>query len=689
MALATGCPTTTGTPGPEAEPDAGTQEPDSVVFGQSMGIDACDDETVAAYPNHRCFSYRGVAGVSMGGGTAARLGFNHPELFDVVGIMGTPFADTRFFWGMLENEFMSGFCPLEQLEAAMALDPDSLNDPTNPDIWCGTHDVWPMAQSGEQVSNLWPAHPDSECYLFKSDYNHWYRGPDAGRGGSFHRNSLIEILHDYVMAFGNPLYHNPDNNYFPPGVPDTRHVSPNDDAARASFCETPVVLENFYNKEYNPQGTYPVITFCEGVGDGSGDYDPTSNRAFENVIEYAVAVDLNGNGIRDYGEPVVVNNKERYQDTGTDGLFNEDEPGYDPVTNPDPNGDDFDPLTNHTGTEHNLTYDEGETYEDFGLDGVDGTGDFGEGNGSHDISPGLARYYERSPTDLFKAVTDDQAKRLDVWIDAGIRDFLNTAQISNALYSVLAERMEGKIFQDFSGMPGLPPDEGYVYFNADYSRSAMGQLSYLQYGDPAFCPNTDDILGDGNHVGQDVVHRLFTLFSFMSARMPAEGRDQSFGGTITDLESPTGQLTDFGYMVEYDSEVLGRKVEYGITLPPDYYLSDKQDERYPVLYFFHGQGMDAQGTMATGYALFGSMQGSSRPDRLENGLTDFQRAIIVWVDGECKSDECWTGTFYADFEGLPRQDRNYGQAFIEVMKHVDENYRTKKPRLVPLDEVPE
>ena len=347
-------------------------------------------------------------------------------------------------------------------------------------------------------------------------------------------------------------------------------------------------------------------------------------------------------------------------------------------------------MLNREGTERNYLHDEGEAYDDDGLDGVPNTGDFGEANGVYDLSPSLQKWYEKSPADLFAAMDNAQSKRLDVWMDAGVRDFLNTAQISNSLYATLARRMDAKVFNDFPSLPGLPEGESYAYFNADYSREAMGQLTYLRYGDPEICPGTDDIQGDGNHVGPDVVHRLYTLFSFMSARMPPEGRDRAFGGALGDLESPNGTISDFGFMSEFQSEVLGTTVPFGVLLPPDYFLSDAVDEdrRYPVLYFFHGQGMRAADLVTVGLALWGSMKESVRADRVLEGKTDLQRAIIIWVDGECHDDECFTGNFYTDFEGLPRDDRRFETAFYELARHVDTTYRTKQPRLVPAGEIP-
>jgi hypothetical protein len=660
---------------------------DDVVFGEKLGLPACDDATIGEYPDHRCFTYRAVGGVSMGGGASSRLAFSHPELFDVVGVMGTPFADLRFLWEMILGNHLSGFCPLEQLEAEMALDPASLNDPTNPNVFCGSHDSWPMEGSDQVAPGLFPVSEGSACSMFRSDFNNWYQGPEEGRGGGFGRNGLHEIFHDMVAAFGNPLTYNPDSNYFPVGVPETWHVTPGDnDFDIASLCDNPIVLEGVYNREYNPDGSYDVITFCDGNTDGSGIYDPTDANREKNVIEFALAVDLNGNGKRDYAEPILLNARERWADFGADGLADEDEAGYDSDSNKDPAGDNWDPVTNPTGTEGNWKVDEGEDWDDDGLDGVPATGDFGEGNGDYDVSPTLQRLFDRSPTELYDSISDDQVARLDVWMDAGIRDFLNTAQITNSLFATMAARVpDAKAYDDFPTLPGI--DGPYVYFDADYTRSAMGQIAYLRYGDQAICPGSDDILGDGNHVGPDIIHRLYTLFGFLSARMPPEGRDRSIGGDVIDLESPNGTIGDFGFLENFYSETVGRDVDYGVMLPPDYYLSDRQEERYPVLYYFHGQGMNASDMVAIGLVLWGAMKEANSTERIEAGLTDFQRAIIIWADGECLGDECWTGNFYADFEGLPRDDRRYEGAFIDLMNHVEDTYRVKKPRLVPKGEL--
>ena len=84
----------------------------------------------------------------------------------------------------------------------------------------------------------------------------------------------------------------------------------------------------------------------------AGVHDPC--YPYTRPMGIVLAVDINGNGVRDYGEPIVANAHERFQDTGVDGCSDPMEDGkggcvtdpskspYDANTNPDPNGDDYD-----------------------------------------------------------------------------------------------------------------------------------------------------------------------------------------------------------------------------------------------------------------------------------------------------------------------------------------------------------
>src|SRR5512139_1456545 len=125
------------------------------------------------------------------------------------------------------------------------------------------------------------------------------------------------MLKDLAISFGNPVYYNPLSSYYPPGI-------------TAENARKPTTFPNFKDGEYNPDGSLPVITYG----------DPSLN----NWVEVLLAVDLNGNGERDRGEPILRQFHEPFKDL---------------------NGNEI--------------YDPGEPFMDVGPDGVFGTGDFGEG----------------------------------------------------------------------------------------------------------------------------------------------------------------------------------------------------------------------------------------------------------------------------------------------------------------------
>ena len=218
---------------------------------------------------------------------------------------------------------------------------------------------------------------------YVSDYHHWWRGLEGGRGASYGRHSLVRSIEDILKAYGSPLYElNTEVVWAAPGV--TKEWL---SMSHSERCANPIVNHNFFNAEYNPEGKYPVITFCDGHHSDPDQSEETvwarltPETARDRSQGMFLAVDINENGRRDYGEPVIHNSSERYDDFGSDGIPSDLEEGYDPITNPDPAGDNYDPFHNPTGTEGNYWHDDGESYLDLGIDGVAGTGDFGEGTG--------------------------------------------------------------------------------------------------------------------------------------------------------------------------------------------------------------------------------------------------------------------------------------------------------------------
>jgi hypothetical protein len=621
---------------------------------QSRGLAACvgNGTDGVAHEGYECATYRGIGGISMGGGAAMRIVLESPELFDVGASLGAPYIDLEYFLLSVSAVSNGGFCPLDQLVQNM----DALDVKNDPRTWCGPVSFDALALE------------DSDCGGFSGDYNHHYRGSGAGRGGSFNREGSFEIVHDFAMAYGNPAFENETSTYLPRGVPESWHVPMNLQGQarldyRANACANTVRLENFYDRNYNPEGRYNVITFCDGDGPNTGEYEP-GTASFP--VEVALAVDLNDNGRRDYAEPVISQGFEAFDDFGVDQKKSTEEPGYS-AANLDPAGDDYDWLKNPRGTENNARYDLGETFLDLGLDGVPMTNDRGEGNDTFDVNRNLERAFSRSPRRLVENLDETMLSRLHLWMDAGIRDFLFSAQITNQFYGALSARTgKTQLLRGF--------ENTYDPRIVDLSESTVSRHAYLRYGDDSFCPGIDEENGSGNHVGtaREVLARLQTSFAFASARFP--------NGDHTALARLPGSIEDFIVTGSFESAALHRGMPYVVILPPDYH--QKPDARYPVMYFLHGQGQKATDLAASALLLLGPQMSSDLTERKRARISDWQKMIIVLADGECQPGECHTGTFYLDHQGVRADGGQFGEAFFELMREVDATYRTKVPEMI-------
>jgi hypothetical protein len=319
---------------------------------------------------------------------------------------------------------------------------------------------------------------------------------------------------------------------------------------------------------------------------------------------------------------------------------------------------------------------------------VPNTGDFGEGNGKHDVNPNLEHTFRQSPRRLVEAIDPRMLDRLHIWADAGIRDFLYSAQITNQFWGALAARSEdARLISDWRGLAAAAQSPGASYNPAiaDLSASRIGRHAYLRYGDPSVCPDVDWDEGRGNHVGPawEVLFRLQTTFAFASARWDG-GDFEALEGALLDLGGPTGRLGDYVQTLTYDSAALGRPQPFVVILPPDYYLHP--DHRYPVIYFLHGQGQKASDLAASALLFLGPQMVSEDETKMLSRRSDWQKMIIVFADGECQPGECHTGTFYIDFRGVDGNGPRHGEAFFELMRHVDATFRTKRAAMVATGE---
>ena len=169
------------------------------------------------------------------------------------------------------------------------------------------------------------------------------------------------MLQDLAISFGNPVYYNPQSTYYPPGI-------------TSENARKPTTLLNFKDGEHNPDGSLPVITYTE-------------TRILHDWVEVLLAVDLNGNGKRDPGEPIAIQ-------------FHE-------------------PFTDLNG---NRMYDPGEPFLDYGLDSVSGTGDYGEGDGKFTFNPNHLNYFGQDPLTHVKKMDLSTLQGLNLYLDAGNED---------------------------------------------------------------------------------------------------------------------------------------------------------------------------------------------------------------------------------------------------------------------------
>ncbi|MBI3184771.1 MAG: hypothetical protein HYZ28_21755 [Myxococcales bacterium] len=691
-----------------------------------LALLACGKPPDATPPKKILTTYRAITGVSMGAAGTAALGFLRPERFDVIASQGGP-LDAALLLRTIDHFHLGGFCPLADLEAIAKQDPARLNDPDA---------VRPCMRR-----------PASIQWERSQDYNHW---AFTTNGGTFDRDAYLKLFTDLTLAYGNLITENPASPFAPPGVDPTRLRKP-----PADFCANPVRVKGLRNAEYNPDGKYDAITYCDGqprlyfcrdnqelvdfcsdprnkatplpvsaeqafadaycaakggsqVADkrdhplfmlnNAGEVDPCREPTDPMLV--ALAVDLNGNGRRDYGEPILSNAQERYDDVGADGCADAYEDGAGgclgapSASAADPNRDNYDAELNALGTEADWLWEEGEPYRDLGLDGVAGTADQGEGNGQYDMVPGRRTLLSYDARSNLRKMEPDARGRLDFLADGGIRDLFNFGLASKQVFGLLrayhGERPAG-VYRDFLEIPGMVDKRtgAFAPWNARW-RSVPRDLLLL-YGKEQ--PTDDDrVQGEGDHVGTagQAVNRFYTLFNWAAASWPSLERPSTpFGG------APASERHQMAW---YPSKLLDAPREYGVALPPGYELPENAEKRYPVMYMLHGYGMRPEGFLAS--ALIPDAYVTDPDVRL-------RPMIIVFADGACcfvnqatlardcrEKDEtktylgdkpgfvreCNAGTFYVNRKGYTWDDAlPYGDAFFELMDHVDQSYRTLPP----------
>ncbi|MBK7865447.1 MAG: hypothetical protein IPJ65_43985 [Archangiaceae bacterium] len=659
-------------------------------------------------------TYRVLGGLSMGAIGTAALGFRHPEAFDALGALGGP-LDAALLLRTVDHFHTGGFCPRATLEANLA----TLNDPRT--AGCVTH-------------------PPTIKYEHPQDFNHWVYTTNA----PFNRTSYVGLFTDLTLAFGNLLTENEASTFAPPRISDAFARFPPQD-----FCANPAVVAGLKNLEFNPDGKYDAITFCDGepttffcnstrevvdfcsdpanlasplpvsaqaafaaaacasqggasvatrethpdiMQKAGGRTDPCRQATVP--VQVALAFDLNRNGRRDFGEPLVNNGEERYQDVGRDGCPDAREDGSggcrespDPAA-VDPNHDDYDADANPLGTEGDWRHEDGEPFSDDGLDGVPGSGDFGENNGQFDMTSGRRRLYAHDAREAMATLSTAQIARLNLLLDGGIRDLFNFGLTAHQVYGrwKALRPDDTQTYRDFLEIPGMADRTGTSYkpWGGPWTR-APHNLEVL-YGKETVT-DAERLTGDGDHVGTNsqAVNRLATLFSWAAAQWPS-------------LERPATPLTGQGYDEReryewYDSAVLGGKRGYGVFLPPGYDAPENAAARYPVLYLLHGYTGDPKQILPSAFLADTFMKDSDaklRPMLIvaPSGACCFIQAGTGQRDCRETDDagkplagqsgwrrECVAGNFFVSQVGAAK----YEESLFELMQHIDSKFRTLAP----------
>jgi len=622
----------------------------------------------------RKLTHRAVFGFSMGGIGSSMFGMNHHDMFDLVVPLGGPMDAGHFLNYALEYHF-GGFCERKA------------GDPV-PATPC-------KADVGKP----------REMYQHVQHYEDWWhqKGVD-GTGGTFGRDSMVSIFRDVSSAWGDPAFANPTYPHVAMGI---ETPWPLNEDLPADYCNDPakstIAATGFYDRRYNPDGALPVIKVCDGTSQPGqpGKWAPGGNKPLEMVL----AVDLNRNGTRDEGEPVIVQPHEPFSDFGKDGKANKDEPGYDAATNPDPAGDDYDPQYNPLGSEGNRVWDDGEPFEDVGLDGVKcpaaGTCKFdvGEGNGKFDMSKGLQTFFARDGRMQIEGYKfagtpaggpwDDKAlDNLDYYSDGGIRDIFNWGTVGYHYMGAFAAKNRPAVyFNDWEYLPNVDLTSCKLAVKSDcfdpkeVDWTAMPKSVYLRYGN-IDATNRMIEKGDGQHVGyaDQVFRRIQTGLYYVGSRWPDADRAYIEDPQDGNSPEPCKDTKSCTYSFKDSS---GRAGPVTVILPPGYHTESAKGMKYPVVYFLHGYGQTPEDLQAF-VLLVSPFMGQG----LSSRATRLQKMIMVFVDGRCRGDskdpECVRGTFYVDSvrDKGPKMDKY----FLDLMKHVDTTYRTMGETTVEVTE---
>ena len=98
-----------------------------------------------------------------------------------------------------------------------------------------------------------------------------------------------------------------------------------------------------------------------------------------------------------------------------------------------------------------------------------------------------------------------------------------------------------------------------------------------------------------------------------------------------------------------------------------------------VIFFGHGYGQEPPDLIVLAILLANYMISAAIPEERR-----LQKFIMVFPDGDCRRDECITGTFYTD---SPREQGAQMETFlVDLSTYIDASYRTRRPEDIEVTE---
>ncbi len=436
--------------------------------------------------------FRALTGVSMGAYGAMNIGTKHADLFGTIAALGGP-VDMR------------------QL----------LRDMVNDNLEVKPQTVIPLNVGDD----------------FTFDHQEPYPG----------RDTRLSMIKDLVIAFGNPFLHHPDpSRQYLAMDSEPAHILRDDAFGSFTLPANPGFLDGGdANQDGLRQTTETATQPVDVLLLAGGSLLRIASGATGVDVGGRMLADLNGDGVYDVGDGIVVNLSEPFTDTNGNGVF-----------------------------------DAGEPFSDVGLDGVAGTGDYGENNGRFDYDPDRANWLAEDPLTRLEARSAADIGTQRIYMDVGTEDQFGFGKHYDNFVAMLESKgLVVDVRNDFPGNCTQVPNLPQQYLLVRYTGGHVG------------IPEADDVtdsLLHGDVCGSlPIWQRLLTMISYMDSSFP-NGFDGPGDLSINDLD-PRGDIMKTHVTAPSLGTNSGAAPDQPVLIyrPPAYFHTNRS---FPIVYILGGYG---------------------------------------------------------------------------------------------------